>query len=98
MQNNNERGVLIPTNNEYSGSNNTDKNYLENNIVELPIYEMAVLQDQKGQLEVGGFRNDNIYNNKDIQQNISSVLNQNYNFDISNNLQEGQILGKLIFL
>ncbi len=66
--------------------------------MELPIYEMAVLQDQKGQLEVGGFRNDNIYNNKDIQQNISSVLNQNYNFDISNNLQEGQILGKLIFL
>lgn len=95
MQNNNERGVFIPTNDQHPNSNNCDSSNLENNNMEHPICQMDVSEGQKGQLEISGLGNDNIFVNPDSNKDFSKELNNTYNLK-SNNIHEGQILGNFI--
>ena len=98
MQNNNERGVLFSTNDQHSSRDNTDKNSVEIHNVEYPIHQMAVPENQKGQLEISGFGNGDFSNSQNSQQNIPQELNLNYNFIVSHNNPQGHILGKYHFL
>jgi len=96
MHNNNERGVFISTNDQYTNCNNSNKSDLENNNLEYTIHQMAISQDQKEQLEISGFGNGDFSYNKDSQKIIPELSNYSSNF--IKNTNEGQILGKQIFI
>ena len=98
MQNNNERGVLFSTNDQHSSGDNNYKDGMEIHNMEYPIHQMAIPENQKGQLETGGFGNGDFSDSQNFQQNFSKELNSNYDFIISHNIQQGHILGKYYFL
>jgi len=98
MQNNNERGVLFSTNNQHSNGDNNNKSIMEIHNMEHPVHQMAISENQKGQLETSGFGNGGISNSQNSLQNIPQELNMNYNFTINNSIPQVQILGKNYFL
>ena len=98
MQNNNERGVLFSTNNQHSSSDNNNKDSMEIHNMEYTIHQMAIPENQKGQLEIGGFGNGDIFNCQNSEQNIPQELNLNYNLINCHNITQGHILGKYHFL
>lgn len=95
MQNNlNEHRVFFATNNKHSNSDNPSSSTLENNNLEFPVYQMALSQDQKGQLEDNRCGADNISNINISEQNISKELNYTNNLK-NNTIHSGQILCKI---
>lgn len=98
MQNNNERGVFFSTNDQHSSSNNNNQDGMEIHNMEYPIHQMAIPENQKGQLENCGFGNGDFSNSQNSQQNFPQELNSNYNFIISHTIPQGHILGKHYFL
>lgn len=98
MQNNNEHGILSSANEQHSDGVFSNKNSLEIHKLEFPIYQMAIPENQKGQLETSGFGNGDISYSQNSQQIFSKELNANHNLTINNNLNQGHILGNYYFL
>src|SRR5690349_2272860 len=76
MQNTNEHRIILPTSNEYTNSNSDIPISIQTNSMELDLPEMALPNDQSGEIIHSGYRSDNLSGSQVDKQIDEKILNQ----------------------